>query len=122
MRGVPGADGLSGRLLGDAQALAAVAARLRLDELGVEGDPAVRAQLDRVVDTLGVRDQISALEEGQRAVLLAFSRSYLAQALDLVDDPVHAARQEGLEPLSIALRGVADAGPGSCRPGAGSAG
>lgn len=47
---------LSNRLLADAHALAALAARLRLDQLGVEGDPAVRAQLDRVLDALGARE------------------------------------------------------------------
>lgn len=98
---------LSGRLLGDAQALAALAARLRLDELGVEGDPAVRAQLDRVVDTFGVRDQISELEEGQRAVLLAFSRSYLAQALDLVDDPPRPGSWSHDDPVLLQAQGSA---------------
>jgi hypothetical protein len=46
--------GLTNRLLVNAQALAALTARLRLDELGVDVDPAVRAQLDRVVEALGV--------------------------------------------------------------------
>jgi hypothetical protein len=77
--------GLTNRLLANALALSAVSARLRLDELGAEGDPAVRAQLDRVSDVLGVREQLDSLEEGERAVLLAFARSYLAQGLDLVD-------------------------------------
>src|SRR5688500_8085511 len=80
--------GLTNRLLTSAQALAALAARLRLDELGVDGDPAVRAQLDRVVGALGVRERLEGLDEGERSVLLSFARSYLAQALDLVEDPV----------------------------------
>jgi hypothetical protein len=33
----------------------------------------VRAQLDRVTDVLGVREQLDSLDEGERAVLLAFA-------------------------------------------------
>jgi len=58
--------GLSNRLLTDAQALAALTARLRLDELGVEGDPAVGAQLDRVVDALGAREHVEGLDAPHR--------------------------------------------------------
>jgi SAM-dependent methyltransferase len=79
--------GLTNRLLGDAQALAAVATRLRIDADGLDADPAVREQLDRVVDALGVREQLAALEPGERAVLIAFSRSYLSQAVDLLENP-----------------------------------
>ena len=72
--------GLTNRLLTNAQALSAVAARLRLDELGEEGDPAVRAQLDRVIDALDAREHVEALSAGERSVLLSVARSYLAQA------------------------------------------
>ena len=53
--------GLTNRLLADALALAAMAARVRLDELGERGDPALREQLDRVLDELGVRWTAGAL-------------------------------------------------------------
>jgi hypothetical protein len=44
--------GLTNRLLAHGLALAAIAARPRLDELGERGDPALREQPDRVVDEL----------------------------------------------------------------------
>jgi ubiquinone/menaquinone biosynthesis C-methylase UbiE len=78
--------GLTNRLLTSAQVLAAVTARLRLDELGEQGDPAVRAQLDRVVDALGV-GSLDELDPRERSVLVSFARSYLAQAVDLVENP-----------------------------------
>jgi hypothetical protein len=69
---------LTNRLLVSTHALAALAARLRFDLLGADGDAAVRAQLDRVIEVLGVQEQLDALDAGERAVLLAFARSYLA--------------------------------------------
>ena len=114
--------GLSNRLLTDAQALAALTARLRLDELGVEGDPAVGAQLDRVVDALGAREHVEGLDEGERSVVLSFARSYLAQALDLVEDPGRAGSWSYADPVLLQAQGsasavvarlIADAGLGS---------
>jgi SAM-dependent methyltransferase len=101
--------GLTNRLLASALALSAVAARLRLDELGAEGDPAVRAQLDRVTDVLGVREQLDSLDDSQRAVLLAFARSYLAQGLDLVDDPLREAAWSHSDPVLLRAQGSASA-------------
>jgi len=101
--------GLSNRLLTDAQALAALTARLRLDELGVEGDPAVREQLDRVVDALGAREHIEGLDEGERSVALAFARSYLAQALDLFEDPARAGSWSHADPVLLEAQGSASA-------------
>ena len=113
---------LSNRLLADAHALAALAARLRLDQLGVEGDPAVRAQLDRVLDALGAREYVEELDEGERSMLLAFARSYLAQSLDLVDDPARGGAWTYVDPVLLEAQGsasavvarlIADAGLGS---------
>ena len=101
--------GLTNRLLANALALSAVSARLRLDELGAEGDPAVRAQLDRVSDVLGVREQLDSLEEGERAVLLASARSYLAQGLDLVEDRLRAAAWSHSDPVLLRAQGSASA-------------
>lgn len=67
--------GISNRLLTNAQALAALTARLHLDELGIEGDPAVRAQLDRVIEALGAGQHIQELDDGERSVALSFARS-----------------------------------------------
>lgn len=99
--------GLTNRLLGHALALSAVSARLKLDELGETGDPALRAQLDRVLDELGVADQVAALEPGERAVILAFSRSYLAQGLDLVDDPTRPSSWSHTDPVLLQAQGSA---------------
>jgi predicted O-methyltransferase YrrM len=114
--------GLSNRLLTNAQGLAALTARLRLDELGVEGDPAVRAQLDRVVDALGVREHVQEIDEGERSVVLSFARSYLAQALDLVENPARAGAWTYADPALLEAQGsasgvvarlIADAGLGA---------
>jgi SAM-dependent methyltransferase len=100
---------LSNRLLTNAQGLAALAARLRLDELGLEGDPAVRPQLERVVDALGVREHLDGLDEGERSVLLSFTRSYLAQAIDLVEDPGRPGEWSYSDPVLLEAQGSASA-------------
>ena len=99
--------GLTNRLLAHSLALSAVSARLKLDELGETGDPALRAQLDRVLDELGVADEVAALEPGERAIILAFSRSYLAQGLDLVDDPTRAGSWSHTDPVLLQAQGSA---------------
>jgi SAM-dependent methyltransferase len=101
---------LSNRLLTEAQALAALTARLRLDEQGVEGDPAVRAQLDRVIDALGARTHVEGLDVGERAIVASFARSYLAQALDLVEDPARAGAWSYTDPVLLEAQGSASAG------------
>ena len=100
---------LSNRLLTNAQGLAALAARLRLDQLGMEGDPAVRAQLDRALDALGAREYVQELDEGERSMLLAFARSYLAQGLDLVDDPARAGAWSYTDTVLLEAQGSASA-------------
>lgn len=99
--------GLTNRLLANAIALSAVSAKLRLDESGAGGDPAVRAQLERVIAELGVGDQLAGLEPGERAVLLSFARSYLAQALDLIDDPARPGAWEHDDPVLLQAQGAA---------------
>jgi SAM-dependent methyltransferase len=99
--------GLTNRLLADAQALAAVAARLRLEDLDDDADPAVREQLDRVVDALGMREQVDGLEPGERAVLVAFARSYLAQAVDLLENPTRPSSWSHSDPVVLQAQGAA---------------
>jgi len=99
--------GLTNRLLANALALSAVAARLELDVRGESGEPALRRQLDRVSDELGIGDQLAALDPGERAVLLAFARSYLAQGLDLVDDPTRASSWSHTDPVLLRAQGSA---------------
>ena len=100
---------LVNRLLASALALAAVAARLHLDQLGTDGDAGVRAQLDRVTDILGLREQLERLEPSERAVLLSFARSYLAQGLDLVDDPAREGAWKYSDPVLLQAQGSASA-------------
>ena len=99
--------GLTNRLLVDAQALAAVAARLRLEDLDGDAEPAVREQLDRVVDALGIREQVDALEPRQRAVLVSFVRSYLAQAVDLLENPTRPSAWSHSDPVVLQAQGSA---------------
>jgi SAM-dependent methyltransferase len=101
--------GTSARLLSQAQALAALTARLRLDELGEDGDPAVREQLDRVVDSLAVREHVEGLEPEERAIVVALARSYLRQAMELVDDPVRAGSWTSDDPALLQAQGAASA-------------
>lgn len=100
--------GLTNRLLTSAQALAAVTALLRLDELGVQGDPAVRAQLERVVDALGVGG-LDELDASERSVLVSFARSYLGQAVDLVENPERAGAWGYIDPVVLRAQGSASA-------------
>ena len=101
--------GLTNRLLASALALSALAARVRLDQLGEEGDPALRTQLDRVLDELGVREQLDTLADGERAVLLSFARSYLAQGLDLIDDPTRPSTWSHSDAVLLQAQGSASA-------------
>ena len=100
---------LTNRLLASALALSALAARVRLDQLGEEGDPALRTQLDRVLDELGVREQLDTLADGERAVLLSFARSYLAQGLDLIDDPTRPSTWSHSDAVLLQAQGSASA-------------
>ena len=101
--------GLTDRLLTSAYALAAMTARLRLAELGNEGNPALRAQLDRVADALEARELYDALDERDRSIVIAFARAYLRQALELVDDPARAPGWSYTDPALLQAQGSASA-------------
>lgn len=100
---------LTNRLLTSADALAALTARLRLDELGDGGHPAVREQLDRVADVLDARELLDSLDEHERAVVVAFARTYLNQALDLVEDPLREPGWSYADPVLLQAQGSASA-------------
>jgi ubiquinone/menaquinone biosynthesis C-methylase UbiE len=100
---------LTNRLLTNADALAAMTARLRLAELGDGGDPAVRAQLDRIADVLGARELYDSLDERERAIVVSFARSYLNQALDLVEDPLREPGWRYADPVLLQAQGSASA-------------
>jgi hypothetical protein len=79
---------LAMRLVTDAESLAALVARLKLDAAGERGDPEVTAQLDRVVDLIGATALCADLEERERATVIGHATTMLRQAIDLIDDPV----------------------------------
>jgi 2-polyprenyl-3-methyl-5-hydroxy-6-metoxy-1,4-benzoquinol methylase len=79
---------LSGRLVTQAEALAALVARLKLDATGEPGDPDVTAQLDRVLYLIGATDLCADLDERERTTVIGHVTTMLRQAMDLIDDPV----------------------------------
>jgi SAM-dependent methyltransferase len=68
-----------------AEALAALAARLRADVEGIELDRDVAAGLDEVVDRLGV-DVVAMTAEERRRIAMS-AQALLLQAADLLHDP-----------------------------------
>jgi len=66
-------------------------------------------ELDRVADALGTRELYDALDERERAIAIAFARSYLRQALDLVDDPTRAPGWSYTDPVLLQAQGAASA-------------
>ena len=110
---------LTSRLLTSADALAAMTARLRLAELGEGGDPAVRAQLDHIADVLGAREMLDSLDEQERAIVVSFSRSYLRQALELVEDPLRESGWRYTDPVLLQAQGSASGVVASLFAGAG---
>jgi 2-polyprenyl-3-methyl-5-hydroxy-6-metoxy-1,4-benzoquinol methylase len=84
----PELQALTTRLVTQAEALAALVARLKLDATGEPGDPEVTAQLDRVLDLIGATDLRDNLDERERTTLIGHATTMLRQAMDLIDDPV----------------------------------
>lgn len=74
-------------LIASAEAVAALAARMKLDELGEVGDPDVRAALDRVVSALTVPGLFDGLDETERRSMIGLVTSFLKQALELIENP-----------------------------------
>jgi SAM-dependent methyltransferase len=75
------------QLVAQAEALAALGARLRVDADGIELDPAIADALDGVVAELGIDP--AALAPGEREMLASYARAFLHQAVDLIDHPEH---------------------------------
>lgn len=76
-------------LLGAAEAAAALGASLRLRD-GRNVEPDLAERLDAVLDALGVRDAVGALDEQQSMALLGIVEGFLAQAADFVAQPARA--------------------------------
>lgn len=79
---------LTTRLITQAEALAALVARLKLDATGEPGDPGVTAQLDRVLHLIGATDLCANLDDRERTMVIGHTTTMLRQAMDLIDDPV----------------------------------
>lgn len=79
---------LTTQLITQAESLAALVARLKLDATGEPGDPEVTTQLDRVLDVIGARDLCANLDERGRTTVIGHATTMLRQAMDLIDDPL----------------------------------
>lgn len=100
---------LTNRLLSQAQALGAVTAYLRLAEAGHDVNPALQARLERIVDLLNAREALDALTEQERSVVTSFARSYLHQALELMEDPGRPNAWSHSDPAILQAQGSASA-------------
>ena len=116
---------LTTRLQTQAEALAALVARLKLDASGEHGDPAVAAQLDRVAGALGATELCSTLDERERAMVIGQATTMLRQAMDLIEDPLRPGGWFYTDPQIIQGQGASSvivaqlvAGAGIGRPGA----
>ena len=76
------------RLLTQAESIATLVARLKLDAAGEPGDAEVRAQLDRVLEAIGAKGLCANLDERQRSIVIGHASTMLRQAIELIDDPL----------------------------------
>ena len=74
-------------LLGAAEAASALGASLRLHRDAREVAPELAAQLAAVLDALGIREVVDALDERESEALLGIVEGFLAQAADFVVEP-----------------------------------
>lgn len=78
-------------MIGASEALAAVAASLRLRRDGGEADPELAARLGAVLDALDLRDAVGALDRREATALLGIAESSLAQATAFARNPEESA-------------------------------
>lgn len=100
---------LVNRLLVQAQALSAVTAYLRLAAAEERENPALQKHIERIVDLLDAREALDVLTEQERAVVTSFARSYLHQALELIDEPGRANAWSHSDPTILQAQGSASA-------------
>ena len=100
---------LAMRLVTQAESLAALVGRLKLDAAGEPGDPEVTAQLDRVVNLIGATDLCTDLEERERATVIGHATTMLRQAIDLIDDPVRPGGWYYIDPQILQGQGASSA-------------
>ena len=109
----------AGELMSHAESVAALGARLRLDEHGASGDPLVRQHLDRVVAVMGADDLVIGLDDNQRAIAYGIITSTLRQALDLLEDPARPGAWTYTDTSVLQSQGSASAQLASLMAGAG---
>jgi SAM-dependent methyltransferase len=97
------------RLVTEAESLAALVARLKLDAAGELGDPDVTAQLDRVVELIGATDLRADLDARERAAVIGHATTMLRQAIDLIEDPVRAGGWYYTDPQILQGQGASSA-------------
>jgi len=94
----------SRRLSVTVQALAALGARLRLREQGLDGDPRVRALLDDVV--LAVDPQLlDRVDTDHEAAALAFIQTMFRQAIELLENPAQTPGWTSRDPVVLQSQG-----------------
>lgn len=92
-----------------AQAAGALGAELRLRQLGVDGDPRVRAGVRRVVASIDP-PALDDLEPGQTATVIAQLVYALQEALDLIREPDRAPGWTYEDPAILQERGKGSGG------------
>jgi 2-polyprenyl-3-methyl-5-hydroxy-6-metoxy-1,4-benzoquinol methylase len=107
------------QLLTQAESLAALVARLKLDAAGEQGDPEVAAQLDRVIDVMSAGELCANLEERERATLIGHATTWLRQAMELIDDPLRPGGWFYTDPQIIQGQGASSAMVAQLLAGAG---
>jgi SAM-dependent methyltransferase len=102
--------GVTAPLIASAEAAAALAARMKLDELGEEGDPTVRAALDRVVSALSVPGLFDDLDETARRSTIGTVTAFFKQALELIEDPGRPGGWVYTDPVVLQTQGQSSGG------------
>jgi SAM-dependent methyltransferase len=98
----------AGQLGMSLDALAAVAAHLRIDAEGIDVDPAIRELLAGVTsEVLGIADPVQPAE---RQAILGMIRAFIYQAEDLIDHPGRAAGWRDTNETLLQSMGQASAG------------
>ncbi|MCA1833449.1 MAG: methyltransferase domain-containing protein [Actinomycetota bacterium] len=97
---------LVNRLVTEAEAVAALIARLELDANGEYGDSEVRAQLDRVIDVLGARKLCADPGELERRTVIGHVTTMLRQAMELIEHPGRAGGWIYTDPAIIQGQGA----------------
>jgi protein-L-isoaspartate O-methyltransferase len=95
-----------GQMLSTVEALAAVAARLRLAHDETSADPRLAAQLDRVIDLIEPH-LLEGLDRSQQAVVLADISSTLRRSLEFLENPARPPGWHHTDPAVLDAQGRA---------------